>query len=370
MMPSMSDAKTESTPKQAVADPSASDALLASLYRSARAAADGPDLVWNAQVRCWFALDPELAQSILRSDAFAMRQHHLVIADLAGRKDVNLDAAADVLAASPLSHDGAAHQELRRDFARLILRNTDAALRAYQALLMELLSERFTHSGSLDLVADFVRPLAKRLFATLIEVQEDCFSDTLASNGCFSQMLSTSVGTFSRQRLKATNHRVEEVCTQINGEGREKHIKASIILGVYQGFIGAFANALLCIIARGQGQSLQSLPFPETLPTSAIPFADRICRTDVVIGHTRVKAGDIVLAYLGSFDTLPEVPAPLLFGTGAHACIGRPLAERCWTLLAAALRRQTAAVAVADVAYRDLDYTLVTPVRASVRVTA
>ena len=43
-----------------------------------------------------------------------------------------------------------------------------------------------------------------------------------------------------------------EACAQINGEGREKLIKASIILGVYQGFTGAFANALLCIIARGQ----------------------------------------------------------------------------------------------------------------------
>ncbi len=366
----MSDAQPDSTRKQAVADPSASDALLASLYRSARAAADGPGLVWNAQVGCWFALDPELAQSILRSDAFAMRQHHLVIAELAGRKDVNLDAAADVLAASPLSHDGAAHQELRRDFARLILRNTDAALRAYQALLAELASAHFSHSGSFDLVADLVRPLAKRLFATLTEVPENCFSDSLASNGCFSQMLSTSVGTFSRQRLLATNNRVAEVCAQINGEGREKLIKASIILGVYQGFTGAFANALLCIIARGQGQPLQSLPFPETLPTSAIPFADGICRTDITIGRTRVKAGDIVLAYLGSFDTLTEVPAPLLFGTGAHACIGRPLAERCWTLLAAALRHQPGAVTVTDVAFRDLDYTLVTPVRALVRVRA
>jgi len=370
MMPSMSDQHADSTHDQAATDPSASDALLASLYRSARAAADGPGLVWNAQIRCWFALDPELAQSILRSDAFVMRQHHRVVTELAGRKDVNLDATADVLAASPLSHDGAIHQELRRDFARLILRNTEAALRAYQLLLAELANEHFSRSGSFELLADFVRPLAKRLFATLTEAPEDCFADSLASNGCFSQMLSTSIGTFSRQRLKATNHRVAEVCAQISGEGRDRLIKASIILGVYQGFTGAFANALLCIIARGQGRSLQTLPFTATLPTSAIPFADRICRTDITIGHTRLKAGDIVLAYLGSFDTLTEVPAPLLFGTGAHACIGRPLAERCWTLLAAALRHETAVVAVSDVAYRDLDYTLVTPVRAMVRVTA
>jgi cytochrome P450 len=370
MMPPMSDIDTTKLPESALADPSSSDALLASLYRSARAAAHGPGLIWNAQIRCWFALDPELAQAILRSDAFAMRQHHLVVAELADNKAVNLDAAVDVLAASPLSHDGPAHQELRRDFARLILRNTDAAVLAYESLLAELATERLAHSGNFDLVADFVRPLAKRLFATLTEVPEDCFADALASNGCFSQMLSTSVGTFSRQRLQAANQRVEELSARIAGEGREKLIKASIVLGVYQGFIGAFANALLCTFARGQGQSLRSMPIPQTLPTSAIPFADRICRTDIAIGDTQVKAGDIVLAYLGSFDTLSEVPAPLLFGTGAHVCIGRPLAERCWTLLAAALRGQSSSVIVTEVAYRDLDYTLMTPLRAHVRVTA
>jgi hypothetical protein len=231
-----------------------------------------------------------------------------------------------------------------------------------------LIEKWLSREGNFDLVADFVGPICDRLFSRLTGVPEHLFRGRFPSGICVTQLLSVEAATFSKQRLLAINRRNRELQQHIPGKPMEVSIIALILLGSYQIMKGAIANSILWIMEQNPGRRLREIAIGASLPMTSIPFVDRICNWDIDIGEARVKSGQTVILYLGGLDTPAREAKPAYFGTGAHICVGRPIAERAWVSLAAALGGRDAVLELIDLRYRELDYTLFVPDHAIVRV--
>ena len=131
----------------------------------------------------------------------------------------------------------------------------------------------------------------------------------------------------------------------------------------YQILLAALGNSLAWSIAQTAGSAMRKTQLPADLPVTSIPFVDRICSNDLRLGGADLAAGDVVLVYLGGFDAGPTGSRADHFGTGPHICVGKALAESAWRSLAAMLSGLDRRICLKQVAYRDLDYTLVSPRR-------
>ena len=139
------------------------------------------------------------------------------------------------------------------------------------------------------------------------------------------------------------------------GEDRIGQRLAIAILG-RDALMGTLSNSLHHLFEHAEGRPLDKVTYPELPPRTGVPYVDRQALTDVELEDRHFAKGDVFRVHLETYERSDDPQdRRMLFGAGAHVCLGRPLSLALWTALTAFLQSQTTRVRVLNYALRKDD---------------
>lgn len=324
--------------------------------------------LWNAQAGRWIVFHPATVTTVLRSDCFAVVRHHEEIETLQHERGISLMAAVQSSSLMPLSHDGPRHRELKRHASQVIHSLTDRALEEFSRYSSERLNHLLDCRDQFDIVEEFVLPISARLFSSMTGIDEREFLSQVSSGHCASQLLTSAKSSLSASRWKAINHRMSARQNLVSGGPFEKVMLGSFSLITFEIFRAAMANAIIKLFRAHSGMRISDMILPSQMPSTSIPFVDRVCEADTDLSGKTIRRGDKVLLYMGGCSDDSAEQRKLFFGTGPHICIGKAVTEAAWSALVSILRRRSEFVRLGTVEYRDFDVVLISPNRAELEV--
>lgn len=274
-----------------------------------------------------------------------------------------------------LSMDPPRHRQLRALVAKAFTPQAVMQLKPRIRAIADDLIERVLDRGELELVADLAYPLPVSVIAEMLGVppadqpQFKQWADDLLSGG--GELLSmTEVDLERRQAIQRTmDAYFSRIIEQRHGEPQDDLIShlirvqvdgerlsepevlsfcSLLLLAGHVTTVNLITNTVLCLLEHPE--ALEMVRKDSCHVTAAIEEAlryrspvqatSRIVTRDTTFEGHALKAGDVVIAFLGSANRDEEVfPEPdrfeisrspnphLAFGHGIHFCIGAPLAR-------------------------------------------
>ncbi|HEY9855579.1 MAG TPA: cytochrome P450 [Stenomitos sp.] len=281
----------------------------------------------------------------------------------------------DLVRPSILSMDPPRHRQLRALICRAF---TPKAVTDLESRIRDIASglvDRIVDRGQLELVADFAYPLPVMVIAEMLGVPAEDrprfkqWADGLLTGGAGllemnPQMSAQRVavlremdayfgGIVAERRVAPQDdlisHLVEaEVEGERLSEAEILSFCSLLLLAGHVTTVNLLTNTMLCLLERPEILSLVRSDPSHLVATieeslrfrSPVQATSRIVNRDVELGGQILRAGDVVIAFLGSANRddavfyephrfeITRSPNPhLAFGHGIHFCIGAPLAR-------------------------------------------
>jgi hypothetical protein len=132
--------------------------------------------------------------------------------------------------------------------------------------------------------------------------------------------------------------------------------------------LATIAESLALIFAANIGKKLSEIDFPDHPNETGVAIAERMATEPIPVGGVTIPAGDWVRLYLQSLNYSDRVDVQkLVFGVGAHTCIGRQLALDLWPMITAGLAALPWTLVATDRAYLR-NQTFAMPANVTVRL--
>lgn len=324
---------------------------------------DAPAIFWSDQLSCWITADPATMQTIQKDSAFRVLDQSAEIDRIKARLRIDLPNIARVLRSVPVNVEGDEHTERRRRMARVIAARTEAALARFSGLARELCGRHLAREGRCELVADLFEPLSMALAQALsgVSLAHDPGSPTPA------QIFDRSLGLNRRKLIDAELRRLWQVACRNVSESEADEAIALAVLGsdtVFASLALSFAER----VSSNPRARLGDIEWGDHLTASAVPFIERTASRTTELAGATIREGDLVRLFLDSYSLEPPDKRDGYFGTGRHACLGRPIAQRAWSALASVLRELPLFVRIDSVRYRAADAMFLFPSQIAVSV--
>jgi cytochrome P450 len=101
---------------------------------------------------------------------------------------------------------------------------------------------------------------------------------------------------------------------------------------------GSMSISLWDLLARNPGVRLDRIEYPGSMPSTGVPFIERVALEDTEISGMAVAKGQRVRLYLDATTYhVSGEEADVLFGKGKHVCLGKPMSIAIWRSLIATL---------------------------------
>lgn len=255
------------------------------------------------------------AVQVLKSDVFEVACFAKSYRLLGQRLGLDFAAIIRMLDTMPLALNGPDHAARRSDMIKIIAEARPRLLAALPQIVAECYA-CLSQPGRHDLIADAVVPSVHRAMSVLVG------TDTgLAGNTLVSQVFDVGLGVAQRVRMNADLSGLVarlRASAPLDDEHRLNTRLGLVVLG-REPMIGTIGFALLEHLQM-QTPSLRVAP-----AHSAVPFVVRRALADVVVAGKAVCAQEFVRCELQSGDDVMD--RATFFGSGAHMCVGRVLAN-------------------------------------------
>ncbi|MEO5322350.1 hypothetical protein PV773_03400 [Mesorhizobium sp. CC13] len=321
---------------------------------------------FDEQLRCVCVFDKDLIAEIFRSDRFkviAFADHYRQIAD---RTAIDFDASIAALHHVPLANEGDHHRHLRGQVASVIGADSRGKLRAIEDFIAALASETFTAGREVDLVHDVAMPVFDRLFSLWFGLAQSELVEHMNVSQVFDM-------TMSLNRRKGVNEQVAAMTRAFAGQQARLPTTPEIAVAMNilgnDALIGSIALSLWHTLSRNPGKRLDEIAYPDDLPSTGVPFIERVATEDLEIGGLAVRKGQRVRLMIDATAYhVSEDEADLLFGKGRHLCLGKPATLAIWRSLIKALAANARHFTIGAISMRTGDYAFSFPEHARVSI--
>ncbi len=320
---------------------------------------------FDDQLNCWCVFDGELISAIFQSDTFQVVPYAQYYREIAERTSIDLDAIITALDFIPLANEGADHKRLRGEFAAVTAGQGRSVVEAMEEYVASLMRNVFVAGTDVDLSA-FVQRIYHQLFSLWLGTRQD---DVVGTSD-FSQVFDR---TRSLNRRKSLNRNLAELTCSF-AKKRDKlstspEIAVAMNVVGRDAFVGSIVLSFRETLARSPGARLCDIAFSQTLPSTAVPYVERLAMKDAEIGGMRVRKGQRIRLFLdATAQHVSGEDANLLFGKGRHICLGKPITLVIWRAMVAAASTISVRCTVGEFKMREGDYVFSYPERAIVRL--
>jgi cytochrome P450 len=308
----------------------------------------------DENLHCMCVVDPQIVEAVFRSDKFNViffaDQYRYIT------EHTPLDFGATIVALDhvPLANEGERHKQTRSEIATVIGADARQTMKLMEDFVATLTERLFRAGNEIDLVEEFATPIVMRLFSLWLGVDHN----KLVDEHTFSQVFDMKM---SLNRRKKVNRNVESL-RRAFAERRDQistspeFATAMNILG-NDALKGSLSLSLWEVFSRNPGGRLDKIVYPESMPSTGVPYIERVAKDDVEIAGMRVEKGQRVRLYTDatSFHVTGE-DRDLLFGKGKHVCLGKPMSLAIWRSLTVALGSIPLRFTLGGMKLRDGDY--------------
>jgi hypothetical protein len=316
-------------------------------------------LTYDDRLGGFVVCDSMLIAEILHSNRFQVvdyARHYLEIS-----KRTGLDFAASVAAMEhmPLANEGPAHRELRTRSARAMSDDWRENAADMERHIFQLVDAAFGGEGDLDLVGQLAVPIFNHLYRLWSGV-------TLDRELRIAEVFCGRMSLNRRQRvdagLRRLDHDLNDSLVRV-----PKDVAMSFAILASDSLVGSLALSLWTLFSENDGNRISDIPFPETLPSTAVPYIDRIATEDVeIIGisFSRGQRARLMLQATAVGECGRE--SDLFFGAGRHLCVGKAMTNLIWKSVCTSLAQTELRVRVVGLAMRRPDHVFHYPKSAKV----
>lgn len=266
------------------------------------------------------------AKAIISNPDFAPFSMADAYAGIARMTGLDLSASISIMECLPPFLHGPAHHAMRRRMAARI----SATLPAQQAAVREgcarLIDDMVTSGSTFDLVSDLAQPLWRSLSAVLIgEIAGASDGVDLADD---IPVLFSSVVSLARR--KSINARIDSFLSLDPAHVDDRRARVALAVLGARPFVGALSLSLYDAVDRHGPCKASDIPWPSTFANTPLTYVDRVALDDATVGPNEFREGERLRVLTVHPDYTPDQERKLLFGLGAHACLGRSIAEFAW----------------------------------------
>jgi cytochrome P450 len=321
---------------------------------------------FDETLACLCVFDPAIIAAIFRSDRFdviAFAEQYRYIQQQTG---LDFDATIAAFDHVPLANEGPAHKRSRSEIAAVVADKSGEPTRIIETYVGGLVSGLFSAGREVDLAADLARPIFLELFSLWLGVDHR----NLVDDPNFSQVFDMKLSLNRRRKL---NRNVDQL-TCAFARQREalpttpEFATAMNILG-NDALRGTVALSLWQVLAKNSGVRLDRVAFPQDLPSTGVPYIERVAREDVEIAGMKVEKGQRVRLVLdATASDVSGVESDLLFGRGRHVCLGKPITLAIWRTIVRTLATIPLNFTIGELKLRTGDYAFSYPEYALVSI--
>ena len=256
----------------------------------------------------------------------------------------------------PLANEQEQHRRSRRELSRLNNATYSNRLEKLNAALLqrEIL---FRKSGVVDLTQAFFHPIVDAITLPIPAMRLE--RQWPGPSQIFDRFLSLN----RRRKVYQAINELYAVAEESDLENKDELI-ALRILG-YDALLGSMEASFLHVIRSHAGMPLHQMPWPQTMPTTAVPTVERIAGRDLLLEGHAIQRGDRLRLFLATDNSDTD----LFFGAGRHKCVGAGISQKIWRAFADCFSRQTCTIDVIEVIYPASDFIFICPQTITVRIT-
>jgi len=296
--------------------------------------------------------DGELASEILKSPEFEVISLQNIFEDISARTGLDFRASISVLKNMPLFLNGSDHKRVRSEMAGILAATREDQTAAIEESTRKAFSANLINGGSMDLVTDLTGPIFRAF--TTAEWTEGATEEN------YPRIMDPI---YSLNKRRQINQSWAHVISTHSDKTISAEVKLALLTLGNDTFRGSLAISLWKTIERNKNVALKDIPWPETIPATSLPYADRVALSDWERNGFKIKAGHRVRVVLEASALYgPLETSDCLFGKGRHMCVGRPAAETAWRTIVEQVKNSPLFARPVTLTYRDPDTMFCLPV--------
>lgn len=269
--------------------------------------------------------------AVLHSPQFDVVDYSARHANLARALNLDFSHILRTLQFVPACLDAARHSGVRREIGELIAER-QAAVRSMSPLILDALLAPLSQPGEYELVTSVLAPFVQKTLRILSGVEA---AEQSLEHMTFSDVFSQNIGIIRRRRLNDNLGTVWQWLDEVYAnepESRRGVRLALLVLGA-DATLGTLAGSLQATLA-GAPTRCSDLPFEAVPPCTGVPYVDRQAIVAGQIGGENWERGALARLRLDAFEAAAlSEERHRMFGSGAHACLGRAIATHMWRTL-------------------------------------
>ena len=293
---------------------------------------------YDRAMRCWNVLDPAQVLHLLRHKSLACETIVDGLNKVAARYGESFPNLVFVANAQPLLNEGELHVAMRRRMAAFLAKRR-APLQAVIGEISDRHLKRLATDAETDLVADCCLPLVRDYFSALVGAEAPVPFTPVTLTRIFDHWLGLGAIRQIEQGIVDLRAFVAKTCAASVAAEGEDLIVALLIVG-RDSLLATLAESLSATLAQNAGGPCADMDFGEHPVETGVAIAERVAIEPVVAGEATIAKGERVRLYLQSLNYSDKVSVQrLVFGAGAHSCLGRQLSLDLWPAVTDAVRR-------------------------------
>ncbi len=323
---------------------------------------------FDKAMRCWNVVDSAQVLELLSNPALVCKEIVEPLRAVGQRFGEYFPNLEFLVRHMPLMNEGEGHLQMRRRMAAFL----GARRTPIQAPLRRIVDEHLAplaEPGEYELIDTCLLPLVRTFFTELVQSPERVPFRQLTITRIFDRFL--SLETLRQIEVEVAELRaiIARGCPEAVAAGEEDVYIELFVLG-RDSLLATIAESLATIFAANLGKPLDQIAYPDHPNETGVAIAERVASEPITVGGIAIQAGDWVRLYLQSLNYSDRVAIQkLVFGVGAHSCIGRQLALDLWPLVTARFAALPWKVAAIDRAYLR-NHTFAMPAHVRIRLAA
>jgi hypothetical protein len=309
-------------------------------------------ITWDHRLNSWCVFDPRLIGDISKQAQFHVVNYGLAAQFIMERTGIDLSFTRLLFEQIPLANEGEKHAALRRRMAHAIAEREELAVESFRLKLVELGPRIILSGRSVNLMDEFFIPLVEALITGLIG-PVDVQRFVLDSISCvFGRTLSLN----RRKTIEAQISQLVNWLAQADELQVEPRVALAMMVLGKDSLIGSLSCSLHTVLSFNPGVRCFEIEWPQLLPTTGVPYFERIATDNITIETHHFNRGDRVRLYFDACSGLVGSPQEsLYFGAGRHMCLGKRMSQKLWQLLIDYLSSAKVRVSIEDFQFRPND---------------
>lgn len=321
---------------------------------------------YDRAMRCWNVTDPAQVLDLLRNPVLVCKEIVEPIRAVGRRFGENFPNVEFLVRHMPLMNEGENHLSMRRRMAAFL----SARRLPMQEPMRRIVGEKLaalSAAGEHELIASCLLPLVRAFFTEMVQSAEPVPFRQLTITRVFDRFLSLAALRQIEIEVAELRAIIARNCPDAVAAGEEDMYVALFTLG-RDSLLATISESLAVIFAAHVGKKLSEIDYPDHPNETGVAIAERMAAEPILIGGVTIPAGDWVRLYLHSLNYSDRTDVQkLVFGVGAHACIGRQLALDLWPMITARIAALPWTIAATDRTYlRNQTFTM--PANVTVRL--